>query len=585
MNGNPDDVWTEFGATHNGPQVNGTHHQTMAAAQVTSEGEQRAPAVRPGRAYAPDRVWDRFGTRVQEKIEPATVQNQLEAAEAGDPEAAHQVFNTMELTWDRLMKDIHELRTAASRQVWEIEAFSEKDEAPSNSALEKARLVEDVLKSMRGNVAEGKNGTRDMLYDIADAVGKGLSVQEIDWQFKDGTWVPANTRWVDPRYYGLNPRGTHLGLRNQQGGGSVDWQPFPRDKFMVAGFKNRSGNMMGYGLFRALAWWWAAGIYSRDWLVRYAELFGLPFRVARHDPGADDDEKLMILKGLEEMGAAGVAVVPVGTEIELLESTKSAGENPQAVLLDRRDRSADILILGQTLTTDVGDSGSRALGEVHEAVRMSRLVEVTEWTADVVNSSIVPAILRLNYGNTDECPKMRLQVPEGGTPLEKIQRDEIFTRIAPIGKNAFYAAHGVPVPDPKEETVMQLAPSAPPFAATGAGGWPRQPIEATDAGIPGEEDPLLDKAIENIAGVNARWLAPVKKRVMAVFAMAASDKVSEEQFQTELAKLISDVPALFDNVDREALAKEMEALQGAAMINGAAARLEATPGAAEALGE
>lgn len=552
----------------------------FSAGRATSEGEVKPRATSPRKSYAPDRVWDRFGTRVQEKIEPATVQNQLEAAEAGDPEAAHQVFNTMELTWDRLMKNIHELRTAASRQVWGIEAYAEKDEEPTSEALSKARLVEDVLKAMRGSVAEGKNGMRAMLYDIADAVGKGTSVQEIDWKLKDGFWVPDSTRWVDPRYYGLNPRGTHLGLRNLKE--SVGWQPFPEHKFIVSGFKNRSGNIMGYGLFRALAWWWAAGIYSRDWLVRYAELFGLPFRVARHEPGADDDEKLMILEGLEGMGAAGVAVVPKGTEIELLESTKSAGENPQNVLLDRRDRSADILILGQTLTTDVGDSGSRSLGEVHDSVRLSRLVEVTEWTADTVNNSLIPAILMLNYGNTDDCPKMKLELPDSETPLEKIQRAEIFTRIAPMGRKAFYESQGVPVPDPDEETVQQLAPAAPPFIGTSAAGRTHLPLAAS-VGVPSEHDSVLDKAIENVTGVSAEWLAPLKPRIASVFAMAASESVTEEEFADALQELSRDIPGLFNKLNKEALASELEALQGAAMVNGAAARLKGTKGAGRVL--
>ena len=38
-------------------------------------------------------------------------------------------------------------------------------------------------------------------------------------------------------------------------------------------------------------------------------------------------------------------------------------------MLDRADRYCDILVLGQTLTTEVGASGSRALGDVHSGVK------------------------------------------------------------------------------------------------------------------------------------------------------------------------------------------------------------------------
>jgi len=336
-------------------------------------------------------------------------------------------------------------------------------------------------------------------------------------------------------------------------------------------------------LFRALAWWWACGIFSRQWLVRYAELFGIPFRIARHEPGADDDEKWAIMKALEEMGNAGVAVVPKGTEMELLESVKSASENPQTVLLDRRDRSADILILGQTLTTDVGNSGSRALGDVHKNIRMDRLVEVAEWTSEVVNDSIIPAILQLNYGNTDECPKMRLEIPETGSPLEKIQRDQIFTSIAPMPKRQFYARHSVAIPDKDEETVMQLSPPAPSFSGTSAGGSRMLQFEATGGGVPPDNNQLLDAAISEVAGVNAQWLAPLRPRIGALFALAANDETSEEKFQAALDQLIEDVPGLFDKLDKEALASHLEEIQGAAAINGAMSRLQKTKGALKAL--
>ena len=542
----------------------------FSASSATSENEQKAPSVAPSKTIAPDRQWDRFGTMVQEEINPRTVQDMLESSLSGDPEVAHQVFCKMEDTWDRLMKNIHELRNASARQTWTIEPYAEKGEDPTDSAIDKANLVEDLIRKMRSDVASNKNGMREMLYDIADAVGKGTSVQEIDWKFEDGRWAPKSTRWVDPRYYGLDPQGTHLGLRNLKD--NPAWQPFPKHKFIVAAFKNRSGSIMGYGLFRALAWWWACGIFSRQWLVRYAEFFGIPFRVARHEPGADDDEKWAIVTGLEEMGASGVTVVPKGTEIELLESTKSASDNPQTVLLDRRDRSADILILGQTLTTDVGDSGSRALGEVHENIRMDRLVEVTEWTADVVNASLIPAIVSLNFGDTDELPVMKLEIPEAGSALEKIQRDAQFVSIAPMGKKHFYDRNNTPIPSEDEDVIYQPGAANPGFAGT-------QHVSATGGGVPPEGNDLLDNAISEITGLNAKWLAPLKPKLGALFALAADESVSDDRFEAAMEDLISQVPGVFDSMDKGALADHLEAIEGASAVNGAAERIKNTKGA------
>ena len=50
-------------------------------------------------------------------------------------------------------------------------------------------------------------------------------------------------------------------------------------------------------------------------------------------------------------------------------NSKRCRNLPQKLLIEMADRQADIAILGQSLTTDVADSGSRALGDVHKGVR------------------------------------------------------------------------------------------------------------------------------------------------------------------------------------------------------------------------
>jgi phage gp29-like protein len=59
-------------------------------------------------------------------------------------------------------------------------------------------------------------------------------------------------------------------------------------------------------------------------------------------------------------------------------------------------------VLGQTLTGSVGDSGSRALGEVHQSVRADVIDSAAAWLAEVLNEQLIPAVVSLNYGETDE---------------------------------------------------------------------------------------------------------------------------------------------------------------------------------------
>ena len=48
-----------------------------------------------------------------------------------------------------------------------------------------------------------------------------------------------------------------------------------------------------------------------------------------------------------------------------MDGIKGGESLPQVALMNESDKACDILMLGQTLTTDVGSSGSRALGDVH----------------------------------------------------------------------------------------------------------------------------------------------------------------------------------------------------------------------------
>ena len=77
-------------------------------------------------------------------------------------------------------------------------------------------------------------------------------------------------------------------------------------------------------------------------------------------------------------------------------------------MLDRAEKQMDLLILGQTLTSDVSKhGGSRALGEVHADVRAEVIQAAANFAAGVLNAQLVRSILLLNYGEDSEAPEFR----------------------------------------------------------------------------------------------------------------------------------------------------------------------------------
>ncbi|HSI14609.1 MAG TPA: DUF935 family protein, partial [Chthoniobacter sp.] len=127
---------------------------------------------------------------------------------------------------------------------------------------------------------------------------------------------------------------------------------------------------------------------------------------------------------LQNMGSAGWAAFPAGTSLELkADGQKSGSQTPQCDMLDRADKQCDLLVLGQTLTTDTGGmgagGGSHALGQVHADVRSGIIDAAAKFTAGILEQQLIPAILRLNYGDCEEAPNLHLQPITASAPCYK----------------------------------------------------------------------------------------------------------------------------------------------------------------------
>ena len=102
--------------------------------------------------------------------------------------------------------------------------------------------------------------------------------------------------------------------------------PFPADRVIVAKCKTKSGSILGGALLRPLVWWWCAANFSADWLLNFAQIFGVPLRWATYDPTAAQETVDRICNMLQNMGSAGWAAFP--TTGTALEKSRRRGRNP-----------------------------------------------------------------------------------------------------------------------------------------------------------------------------------------------------------------------------------------------------------------
>ncbi|GEM_PF-1441144 len=405
-----------------------------AKAPVLPEGisQSMAKVLRPQAAY-------RWLLPQLAAITPQYIEMTLRGALAGNHVQAWELFDLMEDTWPRLSKNANQLKMEVQQEMlgWRARPFQEEDEPATESAKQRARLVNAALRFMRPKAAADENAFPGTVYDIMDGWLKGQVVLETDWEVREAGKLgmivaPRATFWAHPTCVAWSMEG-ELGLRLELAQGSATltpgvWTtttsqpmpsrvaPFPEHKFLVGIAKAKSGTALGAARLRALCWWWCAANFSADWLLNLAQLWQLPFRWANYDPNAPQATIDSICSMLENMGSNAWAAFPAGTQLELKESKQVGGNGPADNMLDRADKNCDLLVLGQTLTSDVSqDAGSRSQGEVHERVEAKICRAACGYVADVLNNQLIPSLLVLNYGDENERPLLCADAEEVGT--------------------------------------------------------------------------------------------------------------------------------------------------------------------------
>lgn len=504
---------------------------------------------------------DRWSSATLQNLTPERIQNILRGVIGGSFQSQWELFDLMEDTWPRLKKNLNELKRAVQKVDMLPIAFGAEKKA-SALALKKQAVLEAAIAGTQPRIASDENSWEASIYDVCDAVGKSISIQEILWEIRDGMVVPRAFQWIYPRHYGYWTDKPDLML--SVSGDSSNYIPFPDDKFMIATFKTKTGHLLTSALLRSLATIWIGANFSYDWALNLAQMFGLPIRWATYDPS---NPKLLddICEMLENMGSAGWGAFPAGTTLELKEAVKDAAHNPQSFLMNLADISADILILGQTLTTSQGDRGSQALGNVHQEVRGEVIEYVATWAAEVFNYQFVPALMRLNFGHNDEDPYLVPDIEQKKDALQMAQRDKILIGEMglPVSVRWFYERHDIPEPGDDDQILVLSSPEMEEPEKEGS-----KPTKARLVIAKSANERLVDHVLEDLTGVQARWLGPVKPFFAQLLEYAKNDNVTDAELMRTIEAAANTMPELASSLNTEAVRAALEKGMTSALFNG-----------------
>ena len=398
------------------------------------------------------------------KITPQQIRMLLLSGMQGNFSWWYDLTSIMQDTSPRLLKDLHEVRDACRNTKFIARAYAEEGEEPTDTAQEKAAFIDRCLKSFEPVPGGDERNFSGTIYNMSGAI-VSPQVQEIIWRRGDkGEWLPRATAWVHSRRLGLMQNG-RLGIQPV-----IDQdisytslsqnkapQDLPANKFIYSIYPTRDGAMTMSGLLRPLAWWWGGMMYGRDWLLVHAQLFGQPFRWATYRAGLPELDKAQLDAMMANWGSSGYGIFQDGTTVNTVKGEGVGQENPQRFLIDHFDEYCDLLIKGESLSDKSSSNPGQMRGNsaTSHKVRNQRIEGMCSWLSDDLTDQLIRPIMLLNYGRTDEMPRMVADFSEPQTGLELAQTASIW--LTSYDMDAHEAAEISGLPLIKKEAPAALA--------------------------------------------------------------------------------------------------------------------------------
>lgn len=360
-----------------------------------------------------------------------------------------------------------------------------------------AELVKEAFAELRIDQA-----TKGLL----GALLKGYAVGEVMWERRGGLILPAEVRDRDPKRFGFD-EAAELRLRDN---GTLTGEALPARKFIVHAHDARYGNPYGLGLGSVL--WWLCFFKQQGtafWLT-FADRFASPTVVGRYAPGTPKPEQDRLLRAAHAAGRDTAVVLPEGLALELMEAARSGGADVYEGLSRWLDEQMAVVVLGETLTTSAGQNGSRALGSVHNEVRLEVAKQDADLLSDTLNATLVRWIVDLNAPGA-AYPKFWRDFTEPEDLAARAERD---TKIRGLGFR--------PTQKYIDETYgegWEPDPSAQPLAAPGdlPEASPAEGLADFAEGEAQEEEDLVDVFAAQGAAEGSKalggWVAQLKELV------------------------------------------------------------------------
>lgn len=468
---------------------------------------------------------DRYSDYPSKGLTPRRLAKILREADDGNVRSQMELFEEMEEKDAHLFSQLQTRKLAVTGLPWEIQPYSQEPQD---------EVIADFIREQFQNI----ENFDDVLIDLMDAVGKGISIMELVWGVnRQGRNVVDDILYVHPKKLMWSWEEEQMMICTEQFPSGIE---LPENKFIVHNYKAKSGHPARSGIMRIVSWMYLFKNYTvKDW-VSFCEVYGMPLRLGKYDQAASEEDKQELLNAIIRIGSDAAGIIPDTTMIEFKESNKTTSSDIYENMARYCDEQTSKAILGQTLTSDSG-GGSYAQAKTHDKVRHDLTVADAKALAVTLRRDLIRPLVEYNFGTEANLPFIIFAADEEEDQKEKA---DVLNTLAAMGlqipTSYLYKTFNVPKPDEGDEILNR---------PQGNPNWNTQQPQLKDvalkAGGDGQKvqkelDGIVELAVKQMADIAGHMVQPLIETVKNWDGTLEelADKLKDER---ELEKLYDEI--------------------------------------------
>ena len=277
---------------------------------------------------------------------------------------------------------------------------------------------------------------RSLVSNILNAPLYGFQPLEIIWKndIENGVVIPKEITAPPVKWFHYNTDNELcFKAKGYKDGLVID---FDEMKFLCPKHEADEENPYGEAVLSLCLWDIAFKKGGYEFWAKFMEKYSMPYFVGKYDESANEDDITKLLNDLVAMVQDACIVIPNNSSVEIKEAAgKSASFAIYKEFIKLCDENISKNILGQTLTTDSGDKGSYALGNVHARVRED-IIESDKRLVEKTINELLSYIHQINFDDED-IPEFNLY-GENDIKKELAERDKILSEIGVKFKKLYF---------------------------------------------------------------------------------------------------------------------------------------------------